>query len=77
MKATVEKKLMGLTGKDLDYIAKAKTFSKKLHREVYRCLNMICELESAYDFLSEDDKDNFNELRENWARWHAADLKPE
>jgi len=78
MDAVTEKEnLVGLTGDDANFVAKAKAFSKKLHREIYRCLNVICELESACDILSEDEKRNFSELRENWARWYAEDLKPE
>jgi len=78
MEAVTEKKnLVGLTGTDLDFVAKAKAFSKELHREVYRCLNIICELNATGEFLTEDDKDNLNELRENWASWHAESLKPD
>jgi hypothetical protein len=69
--------LVGLTGADLDCIAKARAFAKNLHREIYRCLSIICELDAACDVLAQDDRDNFNQLRKNWESWHAADLKPE
>jgi hypothetical protein len=72
-----EKTLVGLTGADLDFIAKAKAFTKELHREVYRCVSIICELNAIGEFLAEDDKDELNGLRENWARWHAENLKPD
>jgi hypothetical protein len=77
MEITETKNLVGLTRTDLDFIAKAKAFTKELHCEVYRCLSIIDDLDAACDILSEDDRANINSLRENWAHWHAEDLKPE
>jgi hypothetical protein len=77
MEAVAEKSLVGLTEQDLDFIAKARALTKNLNREVYRCLCILSEMDAAFDCLSEDDEKTINELRENWARWHAKDLQPE
>ena len=69
--------LVGLTGADLDCIAKARAFAKSMHREVYRCLDMLCQLDESCDLFSQDFSDNIKEYRENWARWHVTDLTSE
>jgi hypothetical protein len=69
--------LMVLSGDDERFIEKAKSLSREMHREVYRCLTVLSELDAAFDCLSEDDEETINSLRENWASWHAEDLKPD
>jgi hypothetical protein len=76
MKTVEEEKkdLVGLTGDDFDYIQRARNFGRELHREVYRHVLIVVELDKALEFLSEDIKKELAEFVENWPRWYEKDL---
>jgi hypothetical protein len=72
-----EKSLIGLAGDDARFIARSRILSKELHREVYKNIFIIVELDKALEFLDEDNKKNLAEFLHNWGRWYEQDLTPE